>query len=289
MAALTYRLIAFDMDGTFLSDDKSISRENLAALDAAAERGAVIVPATGRVVSGIPEPLMALPYIRYFISINGARVYDRAGDRVLYRGEIPVELALRVLEYMDTLPVLYDCYQDDRGWMSRDMYQRAAEYFVSEPNMYDFFRRMRQPVDDLKETLRRRNRPVQKLQMHFRPEHEPERRRQMELVPQLFPGIIASSSLRNNVELNSVTAGKGLALQALCEELGMSTAEAVAFGDGSNDTDMLRRAGLGIAMANAAPEVKAAADRLTATNNEAGVARAIWELIEAGQLGGGTA
>lgn len=111
----------------------------------------------------------------------------------------------------------------------------------------------------------------------------------MELVPQLFPGIIASSSLRNNVELNSVTAGKGLALQALCEELGMSAAEAVAFGDGSNDTDMLRRAGLGIAMANAAPEVKAAADRLTATNNEAGVARAIWELIEAGQLGGGTA
>ena len=282
---MTYKLIAFDLDGTFLNNDKSVPPENLRALEAAASLGVHIVPATGRIIAGVPEAIARLPFIRYYISVNGAYVYDSAQDKVLYRGEIPLDTSLRILEYMDTLPVIYDCYQDNRGWMSRAMYEHAAEYFISEPHMYDFFRRMRQPVDELKETLRRRGRPVQKLQMHFKPDQMEERRRQTELVPRLFPEVVASCSLSNNVELNSVTAGKGQALDALCAALDFTAAEAVAFGDGSNDTELLLTAGLGVAMANAAPAVKAAADRITGSNEEAGVAQVIWELLAAGALG----
>lgn len=279
---MAYRLVAFDLDGTFLNNDKSIPPENLRAIEAAAARGVQIVPATGRVLAGVPEPIMRLPFIRYFISINGAYVYDREEDRVLYRGEIPLDASLRILEYMDTLPVIYDCYQENQGWMTRSMYERAPEYFVSEPHMLDFFRRMRLPVEELKETLRERGKPVQKLQMHFQP-HQMELRQQLtERMPRLFPEIIASCSLSNNIELNSVTAGKGLALEALCAALGFGTDQAVAFGDGSNDTDMLLNAGLGVAMANAAPVVKKAADRLTGNNEEAGVAQALWQLLKEG-------
>ena len=101
---MSRKLIAFDLDGTLLDDEKRIPPENLRALEAAAARGWVPVPATGRIVRGIPEPVKALPGLRYFIVSNGAGVYDAAEDRLLYRGDVPLELALRCYEYMDTLP-----------------------------------------------------------------------------------------------------------------------------------------------------------------------------------------
>ena len=180
---VSYKLIAFDLDGTLLNDDKSISPENLRALEAAAARGAELVPATGRIVTGVPEQIRRLPFIRYYIAINGACVYDAREDRTLYRGEIPPELALRLCRYMDTLPVLYDCYQYGTGWISRDMLERAAPYFVLEPGIYELVKWTRHPVDDLKETLLERREPVQKFQMYFKPEQMDLRRQQIEQLP----------------------------------------------------------------------------------------------------------
>ena len=77
-------------------------------------------------------------------------------------------------------------------------------------------------------------------------------------------------------------AGKGKALSALCRALGFTAEEAVAFGDGSNDSEMLRTAGLGVAMGNAMDSVKAVADEITASNDDCGVARTIRRLLAEG-------
>ena len=276
---MSRKLIAFDLDGTLLDDEKRIPPENVRALEAAAARGWVPVPATGRIVRGIPEPVKALPGVRYFIVSNGAGVYDAAEDRLLYRGDVPLELALRCYEYMDTLPVIYDCYQNESGWMTRSMYENCAPYFPTEPHMLEIVKRLRVPVDDLKETLRQRGEPLQKLQMFFKPEDLDERERQLRRIPELFPELVATTSVSNNIEINSVNAGKDKALLALAEHLGIRREDTVAFGDGTNDLAMLRAAGLGVAMANAAPKVKAAADEITGSNNDAGVARVIWRLL----------
>ena len=68
-------LLAFDLDGTLLDDDKGIPPENLRALEAAADRDFVLVPATGRMVPGIPANVRALPFCRYYIVSNGAGVF----------------------------------------------------------------------------------------------------------------------------------------------------------------------------------------------------------------------
>ena len=276
---MSRKLIAFDLDGTLLDDEKRIPPENVRALEAAAARGWVPVPATGRIVRGIPEPVKRLPGLRYFIVSNGAGVYDAAEDRLLYRGDVPLELALRCYEYMDTLPVIYDCYQNESGWMTRSMYEACAPYFPTEPHMLEIVKRLRVPVDDLKETLRQRGEPLQKLQMFFKPEDLDERERQLRRIPELFPELVATTSVSNNIEINSVNAGKDKALLALAEHLGIRREDTVAFGDGTNDLAMLRAAGLGVAMANADPKVKAAADEITGSNNDAGVARVVWRLL----------
>ena len=71
------------------------------------------------------------------------------------------------------------------------------------------------------------------------------------------------------------------ALQVLCDDLGIGPAETMAFGDGPNDRSMLEWAGCGVAMGNAVPEVKAAADVVTATNEEDGVALELERLLAA--------
>lgn len=277
-----YKIIAFDLDGTFLNDDKSIPAANLRALEAAAARGMIPVVASGRIYRGVPEPLKALPFLRYYILSNGAAVYDSREDRLLYRGDVPVQLALRCYEYMDTLPVIYDCYQNEQGWMTRTMMDAAPPYFALEPEVLKLLYGLRKPVDDLKETLRQRGEGLQKLQMFFKPEDEAVRQRVLRELPARFPELVATTSVKNNIEVNSVNAGKGKALMALCAALGIDPAQTVAFGDGSNDIEMLRMAGLGVAMANASEEVKAAADCVAPGNEEAGVAAKIYELLEEG-------
>ena len=276
---MNVKLIAFDLDGTLLDDDKHLPPENLAALQAAHAQGIFLVPATGRILKALPEELLAPGLFRYFIFANGALVYDLQEQRALYRARIEPELAVRLCTYMDTLPVLYDCYRGDCGYMTQWMYDRAPEFFETEPHILKLVKSLRRPVPELKQKILEDRLPLEKLQMFFRPEHMDERARQLELVPQLFPELIASSSLRNNIEINSARAGKGNALRALCGKLGLDALESVAFGDGLNDADMLRAAGRGCAMQNAVPAVKEAADVIVETNNEAGVGKEIFRLL----------
>ena len=88
---MSVKLIAFDLDGTFLDDKKNILPENIAALEKAAEKGVHIVPATGRIYKGIPEALRELPFMRWFITANGSYIYDAAEDRAAAKAEISAE------------------------------------------------------------------------------------------------------------------------------------------------------------------------------------------------------
>ena len=94
-----------------------------------------------------------------------------------------------------------------------------------------------------------------------------------------IPGIFVTSSLSNNLEVNAVGADKGGALLRLAELLGIRQEATMAFGDGENDISMLRMAGIGVAMENAEDHVKEAADYVTVTNNEAGVAAALRKFV----------
>ena len=273
-------LIAFDLDGTLLRDDKSIPVENLAAMEKAAARGITLVPATGRIFRGLPPQLKELPFLRYYILSNGAAVYDRQERRTLLRADIPLALALSCYAYLDTLPVIYDCYQNECGWMTRSMLEAAAPYFVKEPEVLKMLYGLRKPVDDLKETLRQRGEDLQKLQMFFKPEDEALRQETILELPRRFPGLQATTSVKNNIEVNSTEAGKGKALLALSAALGIDPAATVAFGDGTNDIELLREAGLGVAMGNAAAAVKDAADLVTESNEDCGFARMIEKLLE---------
>ncbi len=274
---MKYRLIAFDLDGTLLHDDKTVAQRSLRALYAAHEKGALIVPATGRIYKGVPAALRLQPFSRYFITINGAKVLDAETGDVLSRAEMPCELTLRLMEHMDALDVIYDCYQDDWGYVSRSMYERAGDY-ISDRGILELFYRSRTPVEDLKAYLRALGGSVQKAQMHFRDLRA--KKKELEELPALFPELAVSSSVPSNIEINILRANKGEALCSLCAALGIPPEETLAFGDGTNDLSMIRAAGCGVAMGNADFAVKAAADAVCDDNEHDGLAKYLEKLME---------
>ena len=276
---MTVALIAFDLDGTLLDDDKSIPSENLQALAAAHEAGITLVPATGRILKGMPQPLMETGLFRYFIFSNGAVIYDLQEDRVIHRAEIEPALAVEICRYLDSLPVLYDCYRDGFGYITEEMLGKLTAFFRLEPEMRKLVEKLRKPVPELKEDILRVGHPLEKLQAYFRPEDEDLRQSQLRELPLRFPEIVTSSSNSNNIEINSIHAGKGSALLQICRLLGINPAESAAFGDGLNDRDMLIAAGRGCAMGNASEEVKKCADVTVECNRDAGVGKEIFRLL----------
>ena len=275
------KLIAFDLDGTFLNDSKEIPEENLQAIEEAAKRGIAVVPATGRLYPALPHELRELPFMRYYILINGAKVYDAREDKVLFSAELPNELALALFSHSEEIGCLYDCYLRDKGLMSRGLYD-ALDEIVENKIYLEYMKSIRKPVENLKELIREDGGPVQKVQYFFKDMEE--RKRQLATLADRFPGTKVTSSVPMNIEINAANASKGPALEALCKHLGFTAENAAAFGDNTNDLSMVQAAGRGVAMKNSDAVLIAAADIITPfDNNEAGVGRMIMEYLKDGE------
>ena len=266
------RLIAFDLDDTLLTSDKVLTSETRSALQRAHEAGIEPVPATGRFFLAIPEEIRSLSFIRYFITINGALVYDAEKNSAISKAEIPWQRAIELMEYLDTLPVIYDCFIDSWGYMTERLKNKASEY-VSSVHHLEMINRLRDPVPELKEYVRKRGRDVQKVQFFMKDMEL--KNKLLKTLPLRFPDLAVSSSIINNIEINSNEATKGQALLNLAEHLGIRKEQTMAFGDGLNDIDMISSAGTGVAMENACPELKEIADIITKSCNENGVAAII--------------
>ena len=280
------KIIALDLDGTLLDSEKRLSEVNRAALERAAEKGVLIVPTTGRFFGMMPPAVRDLPFVRYAITINGAQVYDRETDTAIVRDEIPLDRALGVMEVLDRYDVIYDCYRQNWGWMTAALQDKAADYATNE-HYLKMVREFRRPVPELKAHLRETadQGDVQKVMLFARREQGTGNREQgvldeirLELAAK-FPEIKVTASTWNNLELNIKTAHKGNALKRFAEHLGFGLENCMAFGDGMNDFTMVEKAGLGVAMANAEPEVKRVAKWIAPSNDEDGVANGIEKWI----------
>ena len=270
------RLIATDLDGTLLNSRKELTPRTLRAIKRAAEAGIEFVPATGRFYRGCPEELRKLPFIRYAVVINGACVYDVKNDSFIHRTDIPAADAVRIFDIVKNFPAEYECYAEGWGYAPKDLAARIDEFTES-----DFARRivktLRATVSDLSAYVTEHFDGVHKIQMFT--DDKSVLAAAACAVHEAYPDYLITHALDCNLEINSPKAGKGNALQALASHLGLSMDQVMVFGDGNNDISMLKAAGCGVAMANAMPEVKAVADRVTLSCDEEGVAAAIEELL----------
>lgn len=269
------KLIALDLDGTLLDSQKRLSARNKEALLRCAQMGIEIVPTTGRAVDGINPEIRNLTGVHYAITTNGAAVVDLSGPRCLTKCTLSNAKTLEILNIAKKYHAMYDPYINGRGISQPEFMDHMDDFGLSEV-MQKMVRSTRDLVPNVIDHVETCGSDVEKVNIYLGDLGEREQlRRELGLVE----GIIISSSLYNNLEINAQGATKGDALLWLADYLGISRESIMAFGDGENDISMLRAAGTGIAMENGLEVAKQAADEVTLTNDEDGVAAAIEQRI----------
>ncbi len=269
------RLLALDMDGTTLTEDKRITPRTLAALRAAIARGVEVVPATGRTVAGIPEEFMALKGLHYALASNGATVVELATGRHLVELPFAAQQALALYELMAGFDCLLGVFIGGEGYMMH-CGAGAPEAYIP-PNLRAYLLASRALVPDLRAVLRADPDRVEKYTILYRDIATRDAARAA--VAARFPEVEATMSLGCNLELNAHGVTKGRGLAELARVLGLDRAEVMACGDSGNDLAMIEFAGLGVAMGNADAAVKAAAQYTAPDNDHDGVADAVEKFV----------
>lgn len=265
------KLIAFDLDNTLLNTKKEVTPETLRVLKKSAELGIEIVPVTGRIWSAVPDAVKAMEFVRYAVTLNGAEVVDVKNAKTLAEALLPVERAVTLCHVFDDLGVVYDCIAGGTRYMKRECWDRVETVTKAEWQV-KIIQGSSVPVEDIPEAISGL-RGVQKMQMYTLDSEL--RENLLKAFPVVFPKMLFTSSVGNNIEVNAPEANKGEGLRVLAEYLGLPVRSAMAFGDGLNDLSMIQAAGIGVAMGNACKELLEVADHVTADCDHDGVAEGI--------------
>lgn len=259
-----YKIVTSDLDGTLLDSNASVSEENLVAIRALSERGVLFVPSTGRTFSEIPEELRNNSDIRYYIHSNGATVYDKqTGKRIT--SCISNEIGSKVIEVFEKYKVHKTyrqggkCYVDS-AYQTEEMWDK---FNVCIPHrvVVDAFSVY---LDNFDEEMKAAD-EVEVYSIFFEELSEKSQCR-AELLE--IEEIAIAEVSEHNIEIFSKSAGKGKALYALADMLGVPYDETMSLGDSDNDRSITLAAGLGLATENACDSLKEIADEIICSNDE---------------------
>ena len=262
---LNYKIIASDLDGTLLKDDKTISQENLDAIKKFAEMGGIFVPTTGRCIGELPPYLINNPHIRYVICSDGTGIYDNATEKCDL-DVMPHDVLMRALDVILDYDVHMVLHYDNVAYSDTSKQLFAGEQMERFGKLYpliDYFTHT-----TLKPNFREFCDSVNGAELLFTffwdRSQISECTKRLEEIGEF--NILCSAD--SSIEIIRKTSGKGLALLRLADMLGIDRSETIGVGDNTNDSDLISRAGLGLAMGNAVDALKAIADRVICTNEE---------------------
>jgi Cof subfamily protein (haloacid dehalogenase superfamily) len=262
------RLIATDLDGTLLRNDRSVSPRTIAALAAAEAAGIEVFFVTGRPARWMGVVAEHLAGHGMAILANGAAVYDLRAHRLIEAFPLPEDDALAVAHALRAaLPGT--TFAVERA----ESFRREPAYAAIEPDAGS-----QAPVETL--LAEDRAQPLLKL-LAKHPSIEPDDFLATALAVAGRHGEITRSSETALLEVSGRGVSKATTLARCCAERGVTAKEVVAFGDMPNDLAMLGWAGTSYAVANAHPAVLAATARRTAANEDDGVARVIERIVAA--------
>jgi len=268
-----YKLIAIDMDGTLLNEEKKISPANYEAIQQARQSGVKVVLASGRPLVGFKRYLEELNLVTeddYAVAFNGALVQSAEGSKIISKIPLTLEDYKSLYKLSKELDVNIHALTDTSVISPKD-----SEYTRQEANWNSIPSEII-AVDDVDIAT-----TIVKVMFVDKPEI-------IERVIELIPEEISSKytvvrSAPFYLEFLNKAVNKGAGVAALAEKLNIKQEEVICIGDAGNDIHMIEYAGLGVAMGNAFSEVKKVANFITKTNEQDGVAHIINKFILHGE------
>lgn len=270
------KMIGLDLDGTLLNEQKEVTPYTEEVLKRAIDQGVTVLVATGRPITGVPKQLLEFPGMRYVLTANGGRIIDIREKKILHEELVPHDMAEKILRVFEKYDSFREIYFDGLGYVQEEQLARISEYYRTGP-MVNYIASTRRGVPDIWEKMRQmEGHGLDKVHAVFINEEE-----RLQALDELMEiaDLEVTNALGNNLEVNAPGVNKGKGLIRLGKMLGISKEEIMAFGDGTNDLKMITEVGFGVAMENGFEEVKAAADYVTCSNDEDGVAKAIEKFV----------
>lgn len=265
------KLVAIDLDGTLLTDDKKISRKNKETLKLAKSAGVKIVVCTGRPLKAIGGFLAELELEEpgdYSITFNGGLVQKNDTGETIEKATLATEDVLELFEMGRQLAFPIDAVSEGNVFHLPSSEKNKSIYDMLNASLHHIYA---EPGDITDEHIY--NKVVVAFDADFLDQQIPK-------IPQKFQEKFEVIKTRDNLlEFMPKGVTKAYGISLLARDLGIGQAEVMAIGDEENDLSMIEYAGVGVAMENAVEAVRQAADYIAGSNEEDGVAEAVERFV----------
>lgn len=267
-----YDLVAFDMDGTLLNSQKQIRQDSLEMIEKAVKAGKIVTLSTGRSLPELVEFREQFKNVAYFNSISGALIYDNLHHQILDSSPIPETVAQKLLKTIANEDLMIH-FHSDLSIIQKDklaqmpeyqmgIYQKMFQKITTQPeNIYDYYQTTKCPL--------------YKVCLYSK---------SPELRENLFPKLtnlnltLAYSEI-TSIECSKKGVSKASGHKLLCQKLGIPLERTIAVGDADNDLEILKIAGLSVAMGNANEAVKKISKIIVKDNDHGGCAQVIHDYL----------
>jgi len=281
-----YKLVAIDLDGTLLNNHAEISEENSNEIKKALEKGIYVVLSSGRVSSSVKKFSDSLGIKDYFISSNGALVFDIKNQNNIYERYINKRKVLEIIDICEENSIFYNIHTFDTVLTKTLEYNTLFYHYENKRKQsneklnINIIENMREYIQksDINEYLKitiadsdpiifssivRKIKNIKDIDV-LDVEHISKKT--------IINGTQKLEIKYNEKEITLKNVNKWTAIKYLIDKLNISREEVIAIGDNINDVEMIQNAGLGVAMGNSAENIKNIANVVTKSNNDSGVA-----------------
>jgi len=266
-----YQLIAFDMDGTMLNSEKEMTPDTVAAVQEAVKCGKTVIYCTGRAPAELRPFRKLLPEVRYAVCNNGSLLWDMREWKTTEADILSKDLIAQILKEAAPEEHLIQLYAGEDVY-----YDEYSEEKVIRCGMGEYlpmYREIAVKLCGYEACGGQTDIDVNKMSVHMSGINPRERLKKH--IDRLQLPLEIRRSNRYTLEFTSRGVTKAYGLRRVCDRLGIRPEDCIAVGDGGNDLDVLKFAGLGIAVGNATDEVKKIAGAIVADNDHDGCAEAI--------------
>lgn len=289
-----YKLIAVDLDGTMLNSYGEVTENTKRVLKQTKQKGAEVVIASGRSIDSIKYIASEIDSSKYMIAGNGAVVYDRSQNKILYEKYIPKNKALDIIQICEENSIYYNIYTN-KTIIADGLRYNVLYYYKENLKKEDQKKTHITLVENIENYIKEMNEDEKIMKIFICDKNKT-----------VFNSIVRKFSAIEDIDILDVShmarkvikqgtedipieyyyteismkdVDKWYALEFLIKKLGIQKEEVMAIGDNVNDRKMIEEAGKGIVMGGSTPKVSEVADYITLDCNNEGVAKAIEKFI----------
>lgn len=287
-----YKLVVIDLDGTMLNEQGNIAENTKQAIKEVQEKGIEVIIASGRPIDSTKNFAKEINCKKYFISGNGAIIYDITKDEIIYENTLNKQKVLDIIKICEENSIYYNVYTE-KEIITKNLQYNTLFYYKENVNKDEFEKTHINIVENVYEYISTRNEKIVKITICD--ENQTifnsilRKIKEIEEIEVLDVSHMSKKTINNGVdqvdleyfytEISAKNVDKWNAIEILKEIFGIDNEQIITIGDNVNDKNMIVNAGVGIAMGQSTPIVKEVANDVTNSNIEEGVAIALEKYI----------